>query len=379
MHKKIIYALLGILFVVPVVGTIAGIKYFQIQALIASAANQTVPPEAVNSFDVKSQEWQPRVYAIGSVVAVQGTTLSAEAEGTVREIAFEAGSVVKAGDVLVKLDTDVEQAQLRAAEAQANWAQTSFKRAQELFASRTISQAEVDSADAAVKQANAQADNIRALIAKKTLRAPFDGRLGIRRISLGQFLNKGSPVVSLQSLDPVYVEFNLPQQRLGEIAEGLQVEVTTDSYPAVQFHGKITAVNPDVDPSTRNVRIQASLPNDDGRLRPGMFVSVNMVVARKEQVLFIPETAVLYAPYGDSVFVIHPGDDKDAANASLVVRQQVVRLGARHGDFIVVEEGLKPGDKIVSTAPFKLRPGMAVVIDNSLAPDAQLAPAPHNT
>ncbi len=300
--QKLRWAVFGIIIVLPIAGGIVAIKVLQFKAMGAASAQQVIPPEPVNVAEVREERWQPRVSAVGSVMAFQGTVVSAEAEGVVREIKFEAGSVVKAGDELVQLDVEIEQAQLRAAEAAAEWARVSFKRAKELIASRSISQAELDSADASLKQANAQVDNIRAVIAKKTVRAPFAGKLGIRRISVGQFLEKGSPVVSLQSLDPVYVEFSLPQQRLGELTEGLKVAVSSDSYPGQQFEGKITAVNPEIDHATRNVRVQATLANGDGRLRPGMFVSVDMILARSEKVLFIPATAVLHAPFGDSVF-----------------------------------------------------------------------------
>ena len=377
--QKLRWAVFGIIIVLPIAGSIAGIKVLQSRAVGAASAQQVIPPEPVNVAEVREERWQTRVSSVGSVVAVQGTVVSTEAEGTVREIKFEAGSVVKAGDELVQLDVDIEQAQLRAAEAAAEWARVSFKRAKELIASRSISQAELDSADASLKQANAQVDNVRAVIAKKTLRAPFAGKLGIRRISVGQFLEKGSPVVSLQSLDPVYVEFSLPQQRLGELTEGLKVAVSSDSYPSQQFEGKITAANPDIDPATRNVRVQATLANADGRLRPGMFVSVAVILARSEKVLFIPATAVLHAPFGDSIFLIEEGQAGPDGTKPLVVRQQFVRLGARRGDFVVATEGVKVGERIVSTGVFKLRPGMPVVINNTLAPKFTFAPKPDNT
>jgi membrane fusion protein, multidrug efflux system len=206
-------------------------------------------------------------------MAVRGTIIRTEAEGVVREIKFEAGTMVNAGDELVQLDVEVEQAQLRAADAAAEWARISLRRAKDLIASRTISAEQLDSADTNLKQASAQADNIRAIIATKSVRAPFAGKLGIRRISVGQFLEKGSPVVSLQSLDPVYVEFSLPQQQLGDLSKGLKVVVSSDAYQKQQFEGTVTAINPDIDPATRNVRVQATLANADRRLRPGMFVS----------------------------------------------------------------------------------------------------------
>jgi membrane fusion protein, multidrug efflux system len=378
--KKLLWAFLGIIIVLPIAAGIGGIKIFQFKAMGAASANQAMPPETVNTADVREEQWQPRVASVGSVMAVQGTDISTEADGVVREIKFEAGSAVNAGDMLVQLDVDIENAQLQAAEAAAELSRVSYNRAKELVESKSIAQAEFDSAAVSLKQAAAAIANIQAMIAKKAVRAPFAGKLGIRRISVGQYLEKGSPVVSLQALDPIYVEFSLPQQRMGDLAEGLKVAVSLDAYPGQQFEGKITAVNPNIDPATRNVRVQATLANGDGRLRPGMFVSVDMILSTSEKVLFIPETAVLHAPYGDSIFIIEEGKpSSEGTTAPLSVRQQFVRLGARQGDYVVATEGVKLGEKVVSTGVFKLRPGMAVVIDNTLAPEFKFAPKPKNT
>jgi membrane fusion protein, multidrug efflux system len=376
--KSLRWVVLGIVIALPIAGGIIAIKASQFKAMGAATANQVIPPQPVNVAEVREEQVQPRVAAVGSVMAFQGTIVSTEAGGVVREIKFEAGSVVKTGDELAQLDVEIEQAQLRAAEAAAALARVSFTRAKGLITSGGISQAEVDSADANFKQADAQVDNIKAVIAKKIVRAPFDGKLGIRRISTGQFLEKGSPVVSLQSLDPVYVEFSLPQQRLGELSEGLKVAVSSDAYPGRQFDGKITAINPEIDQATRNVRVQATLANGDGRLRPGMFVSVEMILARSEKALFIPASAVLNAPSGNSVFVIEEGQAGPDGTKALVAQQRLVRLGARQGDFVVATEGVKAGERIVSTGVFKLRPGMPVVIDNTLAPQFAFAPKPGN-
>jgi membrane fusion protein, multidrug efflux system len=375
------YALYGVSAAVLLVLVIIVTKAMQFMAMGEAGERMMamMPPTPVNAVEVREQDWQPRVSSVGTVTAVQGTVISAEAEGTVREISFEAGSTVKAGDRLVQLDVDIEKAQLRAAEAAAEGARLTFNRAKELIKTQNISQADFNAASVALKQAEAHVDNIQALIARKTLRAPFDGKLGIREISVGQFLQKGSPVVSLHSLDPVYVEFSLPQQRLGETTEGLTVAASSDAHPGRQFTGLISAINPDVDPVTRSVRVQATLPNAEGLLRPGMFVTVEMVLARKEQVLFIPSTAVVHAPFGDSVFLIEEGEPAPDGTKPLVVQQQFVRLGARQGDFVAATEGLQPGQRIVSTGVFKLRPGMGVVIDNTLAPKFTLAPQPDNT
>lgn len=381
MKKTLGWLALGVLIVLPIAGGIVGTKILQSRTVAAAAAGLVMPPEPVNVAEVLERRWQPRVAAVGTVMAFQGTVVSSEADGVVREIRFEAGALVQAGEELVLLDADAERAQLRAAEAAAELAGLQFERAQGLIGSRAISQAELDLADASLKQARAEVDGIRALIAKKTVRAPFTGRLGIRRISIGQYLEKGSPLVSLQSLDPVYVEFSLPQQRLGELAQGLRVAVSSDAYPEQPFAGVITAVDPEVDHATRNVRVQATLPNPGNRLLPGMFVAVDMILARSETVRFIPATAVLHAPFGDTVFVVEEGEGEAGADGvrPLVLRQQLVRLGARQGDFVAVTEGVRAGERVVATGAFKLRPGMAVVIDNTLAPTFTFAPKPRNS
>lgn len=360
MKRTLGWLALGVLIVLPIAGGIVGTKILQSRTAAAAAAGLVMPPEPVNVAEVLERRWQPRVAAVGTVMAFQGTVVSSEADGVVREIRFEAGALVQAGEELVLLDAEAE-------------------RAQGLIGSRAISQAELDLADASLKQARAEVDGIRALIAKKTVRAPFTGRLGIRRISIGQYLEKGSPLVSLQSLDPVYVEFSLPQQRLGELAQGLRVVVSSDAYPEQPFAGVITAVDPEVDHATRNVRVQATLPNPGNRLLPGMFVSVDMILARSETVRFIPATAVLHAPFGDTVFVVEEGEAGADGARPLVLRQQLVRLGARQGDFVAVTEGVRAGERVVATGAFKLRPGMAVVIDNTLAPSFTFAPKPRNS
>jgi membrane fusion protein (multidrug efflux system) len=377
--QKARYPLLGVLVALTVTITIVGIKAMQFGSMMAAGANMVMPPEKVNVIEVSEQEWSPRVSSVGTVTAVQGTVISAEAEGTVRAIKFEGGSVVKAGAVLVELDADMELAQLRSAEAANDGAALTYKRAKELVKSGNISEADYSNVNVSLKQAQAAVDNIRAVISKKTIRAPFSGKLGIRQISVGQFLNKGAPVVSLHSLNPVFVDFSLPQQRLGELAEGLTVKVSSDAYPKQTFEGQITAFNPEIDPSTRNVRVQATLDNIDGRLRPGMFVTVDMLLNRSEKVMFIPMTAVQHASFGDSVFLVTEGEPGPDGSKPLVVQQQIVRLGVRQGDFVVATEGLQPGQKIVSTGVFKLRQGMAVVIDNTLAPKFTFTPNPDNT
>ncbi|MCP5206466.1 MAG: efflux RND transporter periplasmic adaptor subunit [Hahellaceae bacterium] len=379
MFKKILLVLLGIVIVVPIIGSIVGVKLGQFEAMGEAGANMKMPPTPVNSVVVSNIDWVPRIAAIGSVVAIKGTTISAEVEGSVREIFYTPGANVAAGAPLARLDVAIEKAQLHEAEVSAKWARIAFDRAKELSKTKNISIADMDTAETNISQADAKVEYFQALIAKKTFHAPFAGKLGISHITLGQFLSKGAPIISLQSLDPVYVHFSLPQNQFGQVKEGLKVRIGIDAYPGKFFTGQISAIDPGIDPSTRSFRIQATLDNPDHLLRPGMFVSVEVITDVLDRKLFIPATAVLYGPYGDSVFVIEkqPGEGADSSE-TLVIRQQLVRLGAKQGDFVAVSEGLAEGVQIVATGAFKLMPQMPVVIDNALLPEFKLTPTPEN-
>ena len=376
MAKKI---MLTLVIVLVLVGLLAGIKGLQFKTMFAQGANFVPPPETVTTAQVKQDVWQPTLSAVGSVAAVQGVMLRAELTGTVKNIAFDSGASVRAGDLLVELDSSVEQAQLRAAVASADLARLNLERARDLRGRSMVSQADLDSADAQAKQANAQIDNIRALIAKKSIRAPFAGRTGIRQVNLGQWLENGAAVVTLQALDPVYVDFALPQQELAQLSAGMAVRVTTDAFPGQTFDGKLTAIDPEIDAATRNVSVQATLANSAGKLRPGMYANVAVVLPETERVLMIPATAVLYAPYGDSVFVVEDQKDEKTGAARKALNQKFVRLGKTRGDFVAVASGLDAGQTIVTTGVFKLRNGASVVVDNTLAPSFQLAPKPANS
>jgi membrane fusion protein (multidrug efflux system) len=358
------------------IGGIAGVKILQIKALIAAGASYVPPPEPVTTAIAQEEEWAPSIPAVGTLSAIEGVTVSAELDGNVARIAFEPGSTVKAGDLLVQQDIGAEQAQLRAAEAAADLARLNLDRSRDLLASKTISQLQYDADNATFKQAVAQADNIQATIDKKTIRAPFSGRLGIRLINLGQTLKAADAIVSLQALDPIFADFSLPQQELARIAVGMTVQVTSDAIPGRTVEGRITAMNPDVDSTTRNVRVEATLANADESLRPGMFVNARVVLPVKEKVLVIPSTSVLYAPYGNSVFVVEDKTDDKTGHSFKAVRQHFVRLGRTRGDFITVLSGIKAGDVIVTTGAFKLHNGGTVVVDNTLAPPVELAPKP---
>ena len=374
MKKRIFFTIVGLIVLIAVLGGIKGLQIFRMTA----AGKQFVPPpETITSFEVQTKAWETLLTSVGTLEAVQGVMVTAELKGKVENIAFEPGAKVRAGDLLVQQDISSETAQLRASEAAVKLAKITLERTRKLLIEKTVSQSQYDNADAQYKQAAAQADNIRAAIAKKTIRAPFAGRLGIRLINLGQTLNEGDAIVSLQSFDPIFANFSLPQQQLAKVRPGLFVRMTTDALPGRTIEGKITAINPAVDTATRNIEIQATASNPGEQLRPGMFVSVNVVLPTQEKVLPIPATAVLYAPYGDSVFVVEEKkNEKKSQQPSKIVRQQFIRLGEKRGDFIAVASGLKEGETIVSTGVFKLRNGQSVVVNNSLAPEFKLMPKP---
>ena len=373
MVKRIIITLIGL---IVLIGGLAGIKSLQIKRMIAHGDNFVPPPEVVTTAMAKTDSWESFLTAVGSLEAVQGVVVTSELTGKVVRIAFEPGTMVKAGDLLVQQDTSVESAQLRAAEAEVALAKINFERTKKLVANNTVSQSDFDNADAKFKQAVAQADNIRAVIGKKTIRAPFSGRLGIRQVNLGQTLNEGDEIVSLQSLDPIYVNFLLPQQRLAQVHPGLTIRLTIDAFPAQVISGKITAINPQVDAATRNIRIQATVENPAELLRPGMYVNISVVFQDRIEVLAIPATSVLYAPYGDSVFVVEEKKNDANESSGLVLNQKFVRLGEKRGDYVSIISGLKQGETVVSTGVFKLRNGQAVVIDNTLSPDFKQMPKP---
>jgi membrane fusion protein (multidrug efflux system) len=373
MTKRILITLFGLVLLIVFLG---GTKFWQIHKMIVQGARRVPPPETVTVAAVKADQWETVLSAVGSLEAVQGITVTAELAGKVARVAFEPGSKVKAGDLLVQQDTSSEEAQLRSAEASVALARLNFERIKKLLPDRVVSHSDYDKAEAELKQALAQQDNIRATIEKKTIRAPFGGRLGIRLVNLGQVLKSGEPIVSLQALDPIFVNFSVPQQQLTDLRSGLRVRITSDALPGKIVEGRITAINPQVDSATRNVRLQATVANPEEQLRPGMYVNVGVVLPHEEQVLALPATSILFAPYSNSVFVVE--NNKDGKSGK-VVRQQFVELGERRGDYVAVRSGLQEGDVVVSTGVFKLRNGQSVVVDNTLAPKFKLAPEPQES
>jgi membrane fusion protein (multidrug efflux system) len=356
-------------------GTLAGVKALQIGAMIKAGKSFVPPPESVTSARIEAVDWQSMQPAVGTLVAVQGVTLASELPGMVRQIGFESGASVKKGAELVKLDTSVEEAQLQAALADALLANQHLERARKLRAGGNNTVADLDAAEARAKQAEASVAILRATIAKKTIRAPFDGRLGIRQVELGQVLSPGTPIATLHSVQSIYAEFMLPQQTLDTLRLGMNVRMSIDSFPGSTWEGRITTINSEVDVATRNVRVRATFPNPDGRLRAGMFASVNVLSGEARQVLIIPATAVIYAPFGDSVFTVEEKKGADDT-AIAVVSQKFVRLGERRGDLVAVESGLQAGEMVVSSGAFKLRNGSMVIVKNELAPPVEVAPRP---
>jgi membrane fusion protein (multidrug efflux system) len=376
MTKRIVFTILGVLVLIGILG---GIKGLQINRMIAIGSQSSPPPETVTTAVVQTESWEALITSVGSLEAVQGVMLTAELPGKVTRIAFEPGTKVKAGDLLLQQDISSEQAQLRAAEATVALAKLELERSSKLLGKKAVAQAKYDSDDALYKQALAQIEGIRATIRKKTIRAPFAGSLGIRLVNLGQVINEGEPIVSLQTLDPIFINFSLPQQQLAQVKPGLKVRVSTDALAGQVIEGEITAISPEVDVATRNIRVQATVANSQERLRPGMFVNVAVVLPAREEVLAIPTTAVLYAPYGDTVFVVDEKQNEKDVQPVNVIRQKIVQLGEKRGDFVAIVSGLDNGETVVSTGVFKLRNEQAVVVDNALAPAFKLTPKPEDS
>lgn len=370
-RRRIVLFVLAAVFVT----TAASLKLHQMRMGAAQAASFQPPPDAVTTLEVSSAAWPQSLHAIGTVTADQGVTVSADLPGVVEEIHFDSGRHVEKGAVLVRLDTRQEQAQLSAARAQLELARLNRARAQGLAAQGVIAPADRDRAEAEFAQASARVGEIEATIQRKQVRAPFAGLLGLRQVNLGQYLEAGSPIVSLQSLDLVHVDFSVPQQQVARLRRGGEVAVSLAGAADAHLRGRISAVDSVVDAATRNVRVRASLGNPDGRLRPGMFVEARVATGAPEPVLAIPSSAVAYAPYGDSVYVVAdlPGPEGGTYRG---VRQQFVKLGAARGDQVAVVSGLAAGDQVVTSGAFKLRNGAPVKVDNSVQPGNDPAPRP---
>jgi membrane fusion protein (multidrug efflux system) len=379
MLKKILFVAALIISLGLVVSFLVGTKGAQFAAMGEASKNAGAWPESVSTFEVAEQTWSNSLKAVGSIEPVQGVTLEAEIPGLVKSIHFTNGQKVEAGDLLVQLDVGVEQAQLRAAEASAQLATVELTRSERLLKTGSVTQSQLDRAIADEAGAQANVENLKAVIARKTIRAPFSGMLGIRQVNLGQFVPQGFPIVTLQSNDQVFVNFTLPQQALAQLQEGMVVELQSDVHPDSAFTGKVTAISPQVDPITRTVEVQGTLDNAEGKLRAGLFVRVSVNLPEVYTVTAVPSTAIMYAPYGNSVFIVEEAENEAGESVGLQVRQSLIKIGDRRGDFVSILKGLDVGEKIVSAGAFKLRNGSSVVVNNDLAPQPKLAPTPNNT
>jgi len=374
MAKRLILVL-GVMAVV--IMALGFAKFRQIESAVHAGAFQP-PPEAVTSIVTQREQWPASMTAIGTIEAVHGVMVSADLPGTVARINFDSGKAVREGEILVELDTRQERAQLASLEAQRDLAKVNFGRMQELVNAGVISRMDYDQATAQQKATEANVAEIRATIDRKTIRAPFSGILGIRKVNLGQYLPAGSPVVSNQSLNPIYVNVGVPQQAAAQVHVGRNLRVTTEDVAGKVFAGSVTAIDSEVDPTTRNIQVQATLSNPEGKLRPGMFVQVEMPLGASRSVIALPASAINYAPYGDSVFVIT--DLKDPTGKTYRgVRQQFVKVEGARGDQIAVISGLNPGEEVVTSGVFKLRNGAAVQVNNKVQPGNSPAPKPEDS
>ena len=373
MFKKFLIAIAGFVLVVLLLGAV---KAKQIADM--TSVTHVPPPSAVTTTEALAADWHTYINSIGTLAPVDGVTISADADGTVTRLAVDSGAAVKAGDLLVELDTSIEVAQLGAAQARADLARINIERAKDLWDRNVSSKSEYDLADATYKQTLAEVAALKALIAKKQVRAPFDGRVGIRMVNLGQFVARGRSLLPLQKLDPIYVNFSIPQRQLPAIAIGQEVGIVIDAFGSRSFTATVTAINSEVDSATRNIAVQATMANPQEMLRAGMFARVEVQMTKAETQVVVPSTSIAYASYGNSVFIVEKMKDKDGTEY-LGVRQQFVKLGANRGDLIAIAEGVKAGEVIVTSGVFKLRNGVPVQINNIVQPTSSATPKPANT
>lgn len=373
MFKKFLIAIAGFILVVLLLGAV---KAKQISDM--TSVTHVPPPSAVTTAEAQAVQWHSYLNSIGTLAPVQGVTLAADADGTITRIVADSGTAVKAGDLLVEIDTSVEVAQLAAAKARAELSRINFERAKDLWDRNATSKSEFDLADATLKQSVAEVAAIEAQIAKKQVRAPFAGRVGIRLVNVGQFVARGAPLLPLQKLDPIFVNFSIPQRQLPDIAQGQEVGILVDAFAGRSFKGTITAINSEVDAATRNISVQATMSNPEELLRAGMFVRVEVEKSAAEAQVVVPATSIAYASYGNSVFIVEKMKGEDGQEY-LGVRQQFVKLGVTRGDLVAITEGVKPGEQVVTSGVFKLRNGAAVQVNNTVQPTSSSNPQPANT
>jgi membrane fusion protein (multidrug efflux system) len=361
------------------VGGLGFLKYRQVESAIAAGASFQIPATSVTTVIAKRETWPATLSVIGTAAAIQGVTVSADLPGTVDKIHFESGQWVSEGDILVELDTRQEKAQLANAEAQRDLARVQYGRSEQLSKAGVISKSEYDNAAAQQKATEAQVNDVKAAIARKTIHAPFSGVLGIRQISLGQYLAAGQSIVSLQSVNPIYVNFGVPQQDTQKMKIGRGLHVTSTDLPGEAFSGKITALDSVINEQTRNIQIQATLQNQGGKLRPGMYVQVELPLGQPRDVIPLPASAINYAPYGDSVYVVTDIKDEKTGKTYRGVRQQIVKIEGSRGDQVAITSGLNNGDEVVSAGVFRLRNASPVEINNTVQPSNSPKPNPEES
>jgi membrane fusion protein (multidrug efflux system) len=371
--------LLMLAVVLAIIAGLGFVKYRQFQFFKAQGASFAPPPTAVTTIIAKHETWPSTLQVIGTAAAIQGVTVSADLPGTVDKIHFESGKAVQVGDVLVELDTRQERAQLAAAQADWELAKINYERQEKLVAQGVVARTEYDNASAQQKSTEAHVGEIKATIERKTIRAPFSGILGIRQINLGQYLAAGQAIVSLQSVNPIYVNFGVPQQQSPQVRIGGTLRMTSDDLPGIQFAGRVTALDSVVSEATRNLQIQATLTNPQGRLRPGMFVQVELGLGANRPVIALPASSINYAPYGDSVYVVTDVQDPKSGKTFRGVRQQFVKIEGSRGDQVAVVSGVNPGEEIVTSGVFKLRNGAPVQVNNKVQPPNNPKPKPEDS
>lgn len=387
MNKRMIIMLTA---TAVVLGGVFGFKWFQgrmmEQIFNEMAANQTFTVSATRA---REAEWGSSLNSVGTVRAIEGVDVTTEAPGVVQTIPFDSGDQVSKGEVLVQLRDDVDEARLRALNAAAAEAESGYERAKKLFANDNLSESERDLQRSQLVQARAEAKAQEERVRQKTIRAPFDGELGIRRVNKGQYIQPGTPVVNLQSLTPIHVDFSLPEQRMADVEKGMKIKVELSAYPDTTFTGEITALEPGVNSETRNFNLQARLPNEEQNLRPGMFADVSVELPGSDRVVTIPRTAISFNPYGNSVYVIEEksandgkgadaGDEAEDSDPTRIVKRRFVETGRTRGTMIAVTDGLEPGERVVSSGLLKLRNNAEVEINNKVTPPEDTAPQPDN-
>ena len=373
MIKRMLIMLVTVALVLGGVFGFKAVVGMKIKEFMAGMGNQ---PQTVSTTTARSTEWQERIKAVGSLRAVRGADLSLEVPGIVEEINFQSGDDVEAGKLLLRLRDNDEVAKLHSLEAMEKLYTQNYERNSRLLRSQTVAQSAVDSDTANLQNFKSQVAQQKAVIEKKTLRAPFAGRLGLRQIDLGQYLPAGTVIATLQALTPIYADFFLPQQAIAKIKVGQTVTAKVDTYPGALFTGTITAINPKIDTATRNVQVRATLGNDDQKLLPGMHVTVEIAVGQPQQLVTLPQTAISYNPYGDLVYVVDDKGKDPQGNERLTVHQVFVTLGATRGDQVAVLKGIDDGQVVVTSGQMKLRNGVPITINNTVQPTNDPHPRP---